>query len=227
MTPFKCVCYMCKFPIANFCAILANNTIYNATSFFALDSFQYSFVVKFEHGIPHSEVIIRRQHLGDSFLVVFGLEIVQLQLVQVWNVVRVKGYGRQEPHGYAESVQDSRVVFGTNVGIAEEGFQRGQDESLLGWDVQPQGIDQRFLIAEDQFVGVVCSDFDAGAGVQEVQNVQNRGCVPHGLKIDQLDLIVAFVEHQVVDPGVTVAEHLPRFVAVSDRRGHNLVETTI
>uniref|UniRef100_A0A8D8GWB4 (northern house mosquito) hypothetical protein n=1 Tax=Culex pipiens TaxID=7175 RepID=A0A8D8GWB4_CULPI len=172
-------------------------------------------------------MIIWRKHLGNRFLVVLCLKIVHGNTIKIWNVVRVERDGRQEPHGNAQSVQDPGVVLGANVGIAEERLQVGQNEPILGRNVNSKCVDQRFLVTVDQLVGVVCPHFRSCAGVQQMQNIQYRTRVPHGLQINQLHLIVAFVEHQIVDPGISVAEHLPRLVTVPNRRRHDLVQTTI
>lgn len=184
-------------------------------------------MVKFENCVPHSMMIIGGKHLGNSFLVVLCLKIVHGNTIKIWNVVRVERDGRQEPHGNAQSVQDPGVVLGANVGIAEEGLQVGQNEPILDRDVNSKCVDQRFLVTVDQLVGVIRPHFSSCAGVQQMQNVQHRTRVPHGLQINQLHLIVAFVKHQIVDPGISVTEHLPWLVTVPNRRRHDLVQTTI
>ena len=63
---------------------------------------------------------------------VFGLEIVHGNLVQVGNVIWMESDGRQEPHGNAQPVQNPVVVLGPDVLVAEGGLQCRKDKAFAG-----------------------------------------------------------------------------------------------
>lgn len=47
-----------------------------------------------------------------------------------------------------------------------------------------------------------------------------------GLQINQLDFIVAFVEHEIVYPGITVTQNFIRFVTAAHNCRHDLIHST-